>query len=1314
VKELLEKIKNENFRLMSLINMQNIEKQDFISQIAKQQEKENLLISKVYEFENIIKIQERKEENFQKVSSEYFEKEKEHKNIIKERSKSIEDLNKVINELKRTIEEKDNQILQKANENNNLYQIKSEYESKIVAISNEVQKEKDTIRELQLKLDIINSDFNLKSQLNFNQINHLNQNIFQLNNEIQLNKENYIVELQKLENVIHELRIEKELNKSQNEIYNNQIQNFKKNNNLKEGELQEKNNLIMELQRTIKKLNQNIHLYTETISDRDSEITKIYKYKEKFDKYTYIEKNLNIFSVINAADLNSLQNEYKKLYSINKENELQIENLNSINESLRSESQEYALLKEKYFIVDSELDSCKKDIIALRLSNCEMEKKNEEFKNEMSYLQEFKSRLSEQNKKLLLNIKLNQSNFNILNSSIDKNKQNYERFLYNSIEDLEAKNSEVNYYNIKLMKDLENEKQDKIKILNDNNNKDFIIKEQKEYIENLELNLNDIEKNINSMTYYRQCLSDGFGIGRKTIGFQDQDHSYFQDQINILNTKLMENQALNNELKSKIDLYEEQIEKNRLQENNLKQELLNIKNEKHKLTGELNNYRTNMTTINLKISNLENQLFIKDNHINAINYENQELRKNYESLRKQKEHIFEEISSNSKEAILKLNENKQIFIERIENLINENSLLKNTRNQFNNNLSSIVSKEISKDKNDKIQVDSQIEENKNLSTNNFLNKEEIFNESFIKNIGKLNNILSLLSEEDREAIYSAKSDGNHEENLSLLNRKFEVLRKVFILADKVVNNNFDMKLKVENLSSIIFNLQYKCELYQNRIIHLENLMKTMTEKTGENKDLKIDEKNESNENNMNELTFYSNLATEKKKEPQLKIINSVIISSSNKIPIINEEKSDLININQFKKEDFKEKTVLYKENEEKTKISFMETNEFLKKHFEVIRQNEKYRIINMELNTKITEIKKQNEELINKRFDSGITSSNTSKFFFEKYNELLIEKVNLENMISNDKLEFEKLSIQINNQNKEISNLKIEKNDLENLFSSLEKKFNEDCETNNKKQENLLKQIEELNVSVQNFQKEKANFNNVFNKIKNDKLSLENINKNNLTEITNLKENILHKDELLNNQKYEIEILNNKILEFNQQKSELENKLKSAGESKNNFWVRKLMTILYRSKGIIEMFIQLKKSFEEKIKNYENSLAVNSTSNGILGSKQGETFALNNIFLNAVIEMNAKMLKYDQEIKNYLKKEESMEKKIAQLNNEISILNEKENIIGNDYKILKEKINTELKNIQAAGENPDKPAGPGQEIKIYFSKLVQNITTAGI
>jgi len=1277
--------------------MQNIEKQDFINQIKNQQEKEDQLNNKIFGFENTIQIHKTKEKNFEKLSNDFFQKETERINFINSKNNETEQIKKEISNLNQTLKEKETMILAKANEVNNLYQIKSDYESKIISLSNENQREKDLNRDLLLKIEIMNSDYNLKLQMDFNQINHLNENINQLNEEIKLNKENVIFQLQRQDNKISECQQEKDLLKSQNELLNNQIISLKKNIQLKEAEYEENNNKNENLQKAIKKLNHEIQIYSETIAERDLEINKIYKYKENFDKYTYIEKNLDIFSIINAADLATLQNEFSKLYVLNKENKQQLENLNSINKKLRAESQEVALFKGNFQQIDSELSSAKKELLALKIDLSESKKSNEELKNEVVFLKELKNRISDQNKKLLLDMKLNHSSFNIMNSSIDRTKKDYERFLYNNIEDLESKNSELHYSNIKLGNQLENEVNQKQTFLEDMIEKDVVLKEQKDYIDHLENNFHEINSKVNSISYYNQCgLTVLYANG-------SQKQSYSTEDMEKMNFKLHENQILIEELSSKVSFYEKQISDYSDKLNKLNEDSLSLRNEKHMLVWEVNQSKNHFNSLNLKISNIENQILIKDNYINATNYENLELKKNLDNLRKQKEVIFEEISNNSQEAIKKLNENKQIFIEQIERLLTENKLLKSSLTEFNENISSILPKESQTD-------------NKEFNIKNEINhqddKKNLFNDSLFNNFGSLRNLLSMIDNQDKEILFSLNNiNDNYDGNKGLINKKIEILRKVLQLADRSINDNLDNKIKFENLNSIIYNLQFKCELNQNRVTHLENLIKSLSEKKESNELVNQEHLQSRDNNNYMDIDFMENKETASKKprERQLRIINSSVINSSTSNLFKSESEKDynINNINKRLNEQVKED--LYK-------ISFIENSEFLKKYFEILRQNDSYRIVNMELNSKITEVKKQNEELINKKFDSGVTSSNTSKFFFEKYNDLLLEKVDLESHIKKDKSDLEKLHAEILNLNKEISKFKLEKKDLESMFGSLEKKLNEENENKIRMQEKLMKQIEELNLNIQSFQKEKANFNSVFNKIRNDKVNLENINKNNLTEITQLKENILHKDEMLNMLRNENENLNKKINENNQLKTELETKLKSAGDSKNNIWVKKLLAILYRSKGIIEMFIQLKNSFEEKIKNYENALSQipqASTING--GFKQAENLIADNIFVNAVNEINGKMLKYESEINQNKKREEALEKKISQLNNEISLFQEKEKLIGNDYKIMREKVNAEAKNVQNLA--PDaaqaaKPVGPGQEIKIYFSKLVQHITTA--
>jgi len=1297
--------------LNNQIKLYNIEKNDFIFQIKKQQDKENSLNAKISEYEISFKIYKQKEENFIKLSEEYLIKETEKINKINTKHSQIGILEKEIKILKKTIDDKDEMILIKANELNNLYQIKSDYESKIVNLANENNGEKENNRNLLVKLEIINSDYNLKLQLNQNQINHLNENINQLNKEINLNKENFIFQIQNTENKLSEIQVEKEVLKSQNGFLNVQISTLKKNLIFKGSELEEKISSIQTLEKTISNLNKEIKIFSETISERDLEITKIYKFKEKFDKYTYIEKNLDIFNVINAADLNTLQDEFKKMYSINKENKIQLENLKSINEKLRCDSQELSIMKEKFFNIENQYKKSQKQLMESEIKFFDIKGNNEQLNNEVTLLKELRYRISQQNKRLLLDSKLANSNFNILNSAIDKNINDYEKFLYKNIEDLESKNTDLHYHNIKITSDFTKERESNFKNLEEIKVKEIIIQEQKNYIDNLEINIKEISNKIGSFSYLKNL---GLG-GNISSTNQYENIHYLNEEVNKLNSKNNENMTNINELKDKLSLYEKQNEEIKLQLNKSNQELLKLKNESHMNMKEINNYKNQFTTSNLKISNLENQLLIKDNFINAANYENTELRKNLENSRLQKENILEEISNTSKMTINKLNENKQIFLDQINKLIEENKSLKNTINKYDENLDKIIANKNNLRKNNKDNSKNNEIENTEIETNMDENNLKI---SLFNNFNGLSNLINLLEEKDKEVLFTNNytSDG-----ISYFNQKFDILKKILLLADKSINNNLDNKLKLDNYNTLIYNLQFQIEIYQNRINHLENILKSYPDFDLKISESKIEQKMIDGKEKEIQLGFNSNKETIKKlKEPKIRILQSSMINSS----------SDVININNFQdtnnsineKEYYFDSLIEDKNYSNKYyfdsliedknylndmyKISLMKNTEFLKKYIDVLRKNDNFRIVNMELNAKITEIKKQYEELVNKKFDSGISSSNTSEFFFEKYNELLVEKVDLEVIISNDKNEIEKLVKEITILHREISNLKIEKKDMENLFNKFEKNFNEENENKIKTQEKLMKQIDDLNVNLQSLQKDKTNFNNVFNKIRTDKINLENINKNNLNEITNLKENIIHKDELVNTLKDENDNLNNKILELNQVNIELENKLKKSGESRNNVWVKKLITILYKSKGIIEMFIQLKNSFEEKLKFYENSSNSGSNINNInniLSSKQGQIIVSNNIFINAINELNCKMLKYENEFKSYKKKEEIYEKKISQLNNELNLLQEKEKIVGSDYKLMKE---------ISSGEGQNKPAGTGQEIKIYFSKMVQHITTA--
>lgn len=1283
MKDLIEKLKNENFRNANQINTQIIEKQDFLQQIKLKDENIALLKEKILEYENCQMLIKQKEDYFKKTLEECNKKEYEKFKIIQEKNALIETLKIEISELNKLLKEKENIIISKVDEINVLCELRSNYENKIVQYANEFQREKDNNRELVLKSEVLNSDFNLKMQLSMNQINHLNENINQLNNELKLNKEKNLFKLHSIEKKISEITLERDLFKSQVEVLNNQILTLKKTLNLKESEFEERNIYTENLQKNITKLNADIQLYSEIITEKDLEISKIYKYKERFDKYTYIENNLDIFNIVNAADLNTLQEEFKKLYSIHKENKTQLDNLKSINESLRKDSQEVSILKENCSKIEKELQECSKKLIEKQMLFCDLQRKNEELNLELIFLKELKNRISEQNKKLLFEAKILNSGFNLLNTGLEKNKQDYERFLYSSIEDLEAKNCELHYENLQLKNFLANTKQQKDKIFEEITKKESIIKEQKGYIENLEQNIKEINEKINSVSYYRQCGFGGYGLGGIPRSISDQNKTFMNEELNNLNVTINKNKILIEDLEAKVDYYEKHICENNKYISANAQEILTLKNENHQLIGDVSNYKNLIDSLNFKISNLENQAMIKDNYINAINFEKQDLKNSFENLRRQKDFIFEEISHNSKETINKLNENKKIFLDQIEKLSNENSSMKKYIDIFSENISTLLSnKEIKNAENPPININQ-----KDLDDNEILINQS---EKIFSNLFNYSNLFGLLNEKEKELLFILPNE-ELIDNISFIKNKFYIIKKLLLLADKSINESRDSKIKIDNLNSIITNLRFENQVYQGRISHLEIMIKNLTEKSVDKYITKCINESEDNKNLMNlDLKFQENKTDNNK--PHFKVVNTSILTSSS---MATKEVSD---------ENLRNVTTIPAQ--EIYPNIFNEYSQYLEKYFELIRQNDNFRIANMELNSTINEIKKQNQELINNKFNNQLSiGNNSSKFFFDKYNELLLEKINLEKSIAEDKSIIENLHIQIDKLEKELAKSSIEKKDLEMMYSELEKKLNEEYLKNVKNQEKFLKQIDELNVSVQNLSKDKANFTNVFNKLKTDKFNLENINKNNLTEITNLKENIIHKDEYINTIKNQIENLNQKLAEKPQIRPEENKKKSNADNSKYVHLISKLISILNKSRSLIEVFVQLKIVLENKIKNLETLPSGNT-----IDLKIGEIFDVNNIFNNSLNEINQKMLKYDQEIKLNKKKEESLEKKISALNNEINLLQMKEKMFVNELKILKDKSPTDIE----GDKNKEIPVltDQNQTIKNYFNKSIKNLTTA--
>ena len=677
-------------------------------------------------------------------------------------------LNNKINEYKLLIQEKDEIIKKLKIMNQNLVNKLKNNQLENITIKNYYT---DVEGNETNKVDLI-SYKNMEKQLQ-NYMNELNQKKYNLN--IINDKNKKLISLVNQKN-----QIIKEL-KEENEKINLKISNLNQSLKIKNTDLLQHQNMLIEKQKQIKTLTEYLNKVRKeksskinNISVKDMNLVKeinfqIISKNSKVKEYEMIIKEQNSKLKEKDDNLNSLRNKFvdssQEFYK-NYENEINKLNIviNKLNNEIKSNNDKFNSSK---FNLENNIKDLESNLFLERNNNKNITIENTRYKEENDSLKKQILALTE-------TIDSNQKNMKIKSELLTENKDKINDLeIINDNNDKEIKelkqkilaseneNAKLSLLNIDLQNNLDNlnnEIKESKKIIEKNNNEIIGLKEERDEkllkIEELAKQLNDYEITNKGLTLEKKEL---LNLGEKhadDIKKKDEEITKLNNEKNNLNDEI---NRLNIDIKGlndKIVKYENKIKLFEEEKNNM----INNFSEKEK---EFNENKEKMIDLNQNMEKVKKELEkeikekekIKKINIELTNEKNKTnllLKENDDNLKK-----FEEKYNSLKETMIN-NENKTHDIEK---LIEKNNLsiqekhdLENQIDKIQTNNKSIID--------DILEKKSEIEKNyKETKKENEKLQEKIneLSEFQVKSEEKLNSLTlkhieakNLLSEKEKE------------------------------------------------------------------------------------------------------------------------------------------------------------------------------------------------------------------------------------------------------------------------------------------------------------------------------------------------------------------------------------------------------------------------------------------------------------------------------------------------------------------------------------------------------------------------------------
>ena len=929
------------------------------------------------------------------------------KNKVEEYENVLKDIDKMILEKEQTIEKliEDNKTLNNKNKTNQ-------------EIINDYKKEKE---------ELMNSITDLTNKLNYEQESRGKKSDEEHKKEL----DSLNAQIEFLEKKIIPLENNNLLNTNSINLVQNKIDN--KIRFLKE----EKDNLLQEKSNNVVKISQN-DIKIKLLNDEKNNIDKRLSSITEEMKTIFVNRKNEIISDV---ELRQLEN--------SKINEMQndiVIRANNIDEEIKKMKQ---LKKNLELIGDEEMAKIDKtEIFCLNklnetnsyLMNKRYEENNQRLKNYLDSINDLTKKFNDLNKTLKNvkreNIELNKKvTMNLKSSKISmnndindnlKNSKNKEidtqiiKEYENQINDLKK---EINNLNQNLLTEKKNSTEKRKKLIDDYNKKleesktkiNQLIQENSELNKNLNFLNNDLAENKERMTLIRNT----------TERDKAEKISSYETQIELLNKEIKSKEkmindsiSINEAIKSKNKLKDEEIKKLNLEKNNLNEKINKLSQELKEIKSngikdnesELQTLNDTLNELNLTNEQLTNQLDDLNNKYNNKKDEfdslNNKYKKNFNELNSLKDangKLTMKLNSvnNELKLLYKKNENLSNELSEKEKLFGENlgkseinaKLLEDYKNKLNNakkeNLELNKNNILINENNQKLKMNIKLITDDNDQLKNQIEKELI---------PKINNYeiqINYLTKENKakEKIITANNINSNKLNLSI-NKNLEEIKA--LKNEKEQNNK-----EIQELNNEMNSLKIKILDKDKEISKLKQEIKIINDDTLHKKD---EHKNEINILN-NKLNMQQSSNDEHIKKIQE--LNSKIKTMQNDSNKLTEKNSEYLNKILFYKEQINNLTEMNQElNQKNSSINQQLKDENIKNKTEVNNQLNLLSINCDEIASIFDKFQKEIELIqilinSNKYTNNNIDLNNLNKLIEEENEETEIQtKINSKNSIN--------------------------------------------------------------------------------------------------------------------------------------------------------------------------------------------------------------------------------------------------------------------------------------------------------------------------
>ncbi len=974
-------------------------------------------------------IEEQNEQKIKKLKDDLenaknkFNKENEKKQIILSQNKTqINDLQEELNQTKETLAltQKEKEI-ESMNFNNQMNRLKDDYERRLRDAETKTTDNEEKSKDAERKMITIKADFDKQKALLNQKIDHLNRQLEDFTKrEKEMKQETYSQlkeqqiaykdKVDKYEKTIKSLTVENDQLKEQVVDLEANVEglglDFQSERNRNEELIEKTNKEIESLEEDLNNLKKKSHEEKEKIESEYT--TKIEELTSELKKSKLkLEENEVKSKTVEDSSRTEIKKMEREIAILKQENTL----LKTQNDEVNKRNQEQ---KSYYENIISNLESK-----AFQVDHAEFQKKIDEIK---AYYEEEKkkSEANFNNEKLAMSQHIDNLTNGLNKCALD---------LKNKTDELEHLKADYKNNITKLTKENNDMKIEKEKLNNSMN------KNTEKLNNKLKTSVNELEKRIEEKESQHQ--NEIMDLNKKSEETLSQLKSIFENEKSRLEAKLKEEKSKNE--KKIANLIEEYENKLKEQENELKDENENLHNDLEDLNQEHTSYVTNaeheFELLNQKIENLEKGLKESKNNLNN------EISKNKSNLDSLNE-LFN-------------NERKEL-----------QSKIDNISNDLNNKekeLTAMISKKEQLEKiiNDKDEMISQLKDD-------YIKEKDEYNSKY----------------EDLRKKYNDLNDGSMMKNLeytrdnALLTQQIEYLNKKNEETSKVIEDNqkryeerlFSLRNEVEkDLNEKFDRLKKEKTELENKLLNKKKEMKELEQNFLKQSQTSEKEKNDLAEKLSSLQKKYDDISKnyDQEKNSNLKQINLLTKENDTFKTNLNSKGQTMKEKISKLEKDLMEKTSQY----EKDQILWESKIKFVEQQRDTLKKE------NSESNKRFEQMldtirKKYNAEKENIEHNAKLTMNNMDQKYQKQIKDLQDNHSRLYTELLNNNKELEKeiKALRIENEN-----TKNKKNNNSELTKRLEE-INQEKEKYRKIEDSLKeekdKQITELNAG---FEKEKEN-----------------------------------------------------------------------------------------------------------------------------------------------------------------------------------------------------------------------------------------------